>query len=180
MKTYKALAFWMSAQVRENCFEQSQNLHESKTANTKLFGLELNERSASAILEESENFAEIKAIRGNALELPFADNSFDYVISSLFTHHLKDAQIIQTLSEMSRVSKRKIFVIDLHRNPLAYALYKVFCVTFRISRLVREDGSLSILKSFKPDELKDLAEKSEMENVSVTRHFPFRLVLRNH
>ena len=140
--------------------------------------MELNKRSAEAIVEESKNFDEIKAIRGNALKLPFADNSFDYAISSLFTHHLSDEQIIQTLSEMRRVASRGIFIIDLHRHPFAYAFYKIFCVTFRISRLVREDGSLSILKSFKPDELKDLAEKALVENPIVERHFPFRLVLR--
>ncbi len=143
-----------------------------------LFGLELNKRSAEAIVEESKDFSEIKALRGNALKLPFADNSFDYAISSLFTHHLSDEQIIQTLCEMRRVTSRQIFIIDLHRHPFAYALYKMFCVTFRISRLVREDGSLSILKSFKPTELKDLAEKAVMKNPTVERHFPFRLVLK--
>lgn len=143
-------------------------------------GLELNKRSAESILEESKNYAEINSIRGNALQLPFADNSFDYAISSLFTHHLTDSQIIETLQEMNRVSSRKIFIIDLHRHPMAYALYKAFCASFRISRLVREDGSLSILRSFKPDELGKLAEKAEIEDPVVERHFPFRLVLKGN
>lgn len=151
---------------------------QDRTAN--LYGLELNKRSAESILQESKDFDEIRAIRSDALRLPFADNSFDYAISSLFTHHLSDTQIIQTLLEMNRVASRKIFVIDLHRHPLAYGFYKAFCVAFRISRLVREDGSLSILKSFNPEELKGLAERAEMENISVTRHFPFRLVLSSH
>lgn len=145
-----------------------------------LYGLELNERSAESILEESADFNEIKSIRGDALLLPFADNSFDFAISSLFTHHLSDAQVIQSLQEMNRVTSRKIFIIDLHRHPIAFAFYKVFCVTFRISRLVREDGSLSILKSFKSNELKDLAEKAELKNSIVERHFPFRLVLKGN
>ena len=143
-----------------------------------LFGLELNKRSAEAILEESKDFQEIKAVRGNALNLPFSDNSFDYAICSLFTHHLNDAQIIETLSEMRRVALRRIFVIDLHRHAVAYTLYKLFCITFRISPLVREDGSLSILKSFKPDELEKLGEAAFFEDVSVKRYFPFRLVLQ--
>ncbi len=143
----------------------------------KLFGLELNKRSAESILEESIDFNEIKAIRADALVMPFADNSFDFVISSLFTHHLTNQQIIKVLAEMSRVSTRGIFVIDLHRHPFAYALYKLFCFGFRISRLVREDGSLSILRSFNPNEIKDLAEEANLEKISVKRYFPFRLVL---
>jgi ubiquinone/menaquinone biosynthesis C-methylase UbiE len=144
---------------------------------TTLCGLELNKRSAESILEESINYREISSIRGDAVKLPFADNSFDYVISSLFTHHLTEKNIIASLREMSRVSKRKFFVIDLHRHPLAYASYKMFCVGFRISQLVREDGSLSILRGFKASELNDLAAAANLENISVKRHFPYRLVL---
>ena len=142
-----------------------------------LCGLELNSRSAAAILEESIRFKEIKAVRGNALELPFADNSFDYAICSLFTHHLTDDQIVRVLGEMQRVAARRIFVIDLHRHPLALAFYKMFCTTFRISRLVREDGSLSILKSFRPLELEKLGRRANFKTISVKRCFPFRLVL---
>ncbi|CAN5621449.1 hypothetical protein BH20ACI4_BH20ACI4_21550 [soil metagenome] len=143
----------------------------------KLFGLELNARSANAILEESKNFNDIKSIQANALSLPFADDAFDYAISSLFTHHLTDEQIVKTLSEMNRVVRRKIFIIDLHRHRSAYFFYKIFCIVFRISPLVRQDGSLSILRSFKPDELAKLAQKAGLENISVKKIFPFRLVL---
>jgi ubiquinone/menaquinone biosynthesis C-methylase UbiE len=144
---------------------------------SRLCGLELNARSALAILEESKNFAEIKSVRANALTLPFSDKSFDYAVSSLFTHHLSDENIVKTFSEMSRVASRKIFVIDLHRHRLAYISYKMFCAGFRISPLVREDGSLSILRSFKSNELTELARKAGLKNVSVKRVFPFRLVL---
>ncbi len=142
-----------------------------------LLGLELNERSAEAILEESKDFSEIKSIRGDALNLPFADKSFDYAICSLFTHHFTDENIVEILREMSRVARRKIFVIDLHRHKMAYLFYRIFCAAFHISPLVVQDGSLSILRSFSPDELKLLAEKANLENISVERHFPFRLVL---
>ena len=146
----------------------------------KFYGLELNEISANSIVAESKDFSEINAIRGNALQLPFADKTFDYTICSLFTHHFTDQNVVEILSEFSRVSRLGIFVIDLHRHPIAYALYKVFCITFRISRLVREDGSLSILRGFKPSELNDLAEKASLKNASAERHFPFRLVLSAH
>jgi ubiquinone/menaquinone biosynthesis C-methylase UbiE len=141
-------------------------------------GLELNERSAQAIIEESEGYEEIKAVRGNALRLPFADRSFDYVISSLFTHHLVDNQIIEVFREMRRVCAGRIFVIDLNRHPIAYLLYTTVGKLLLHNRLLREDGALSILRSFKPDELAELARSAGLEQISVTRHFPFRLVLR--
>lgn len=143
----------------------------------RLVGLELNARSARAILEESKGFAEISSIRADALRLPFADASFDYVICSLFTHHFTDEKVVRILSEMKRVARRKIFVIDLHRHALAYFLYTTAGKLFLYNRLIRHDGALSILRSFKPDELKDLAAAAKLENISVERHFPFRLVL---
>lgn len=112
-------------------------------------GLELNERSAESINEESQRFAEISSVRGNALELPFANNRFDYVICSLFTHHFVEEQVIEILREMSRVARRRIFVIDLNRHPIAYLLYTTLGKLVLHNRLLRHDGALSILRSFK-------------------------------
>ena len=147
---------------------------------SRLVGLELNERSANAIAEESKDFAEIEAVRADAFNLPFADNSFDYALCSLFTHHFTDENVVKIISEMNRISRRKIFVIDLHRHRAAHFLYKIFCRAFFISRLVREDGSLSVLRSFTPEELKKLGEKAGLSEVSVERIAPFRLVLKGN
>lgn len=140
-------------------------------------GLELNERSAESIIEESSSFSEITSVRGDALELPFADSQFDYVMCSLFTHHFVDGQVVQILREMSRVARRRIFVIDLHRHPIAYFLYTTVGKLVLHNRLLRHDGALSILRSFKTDELLELAQRAGLRDIWVERHFPFRLVL---
>lgn len=153
-------------------FSQKQN------RKAKLIGLEYNEISAKSIISESKGFDKISAVRGDGFALPFPDNSFDYTICSLFTHHFTDENVVKLLAEMKRVSNRGIYVIDLHRHQIAYGLYKAFCLVFRISKLVREDGSLSVLRGFKPNEVNNLAKQAKMENIAVTRHFPFRLVLK--
>ena len=144
----------------------------------RLFGLELNARSAAAILEESKDSPEICAVRGDALCLPFADDSFDYAICSLFTHHFTDENIIRILNEMARVSRRSVFVIDLHRHPVAYFFFTTAGRIFLHSPLVRQDGALSILRSFKPSELERIGQSAKLTEISVARHFPFRLVLQ--
>jgi ubiquinone/menaquinone biosynthesis C-methylase UbiE len=142
----------------------------------QLVGLELNERSAGAIMEDSPG--EISAIRGDALHLPFADNTFDYVISSLFIHHFEDDQVVAILHEMNRVTRQQVLVIDLHRHPIAYLLYTTVGRIVLHTRLLREDGALSILRSFKPKEISKLAESAGLSKIHVFRSFPFRLVLR--
>ena len=152
----------------------------SNNKQAELVGLELNARSASAISAvdgESQAFPEITALRGDALQLPFADGAFDYAMCSLFTHHFKDEQVVAILRELGRVARRRIFVIDLHRHPIAYYFYTTVGHLFLHNRLIREDGALSILRSFKPDELFRLAQRAGLESARVERHFPYRLVL---
>lgn len=140
-------------------------------------GLELNKRSAQAILEESTDFPEITSVRGNALQLPFADDELDYVMCSLFTHHFVDERVIDILREMSRVARRRIFVIDLHRDPVPYFFYTTLGKLVLKNRLLRHDGALSILRSFKADELVRLGKAAGLSDLWVEHHFPARLVL---
>lgn len=143
----------------------------------QFYGLDLNERSPKLLRDESKNFKEITSIRGDALSLPFAENSFDYVFCSLFTHHFTDEKVVEILREMRRVAQRKIYVIDLHRNPTAYFFYTRFATIILRNRLVRHDGALSILRSFVPEELEQLGKQAGLKNPTVTKHFPSRLVL---
>lgn len=148
-----------------------------KNAHAHLVGLELNERSTCAILEESCDFPEIKAVRGDAFHLPFVEESFDYVICSLFTHHFRDEAIVEILREFKRVARLRVFVIDLHRHAVAYFFYTTIGKLFLHNRLIREDGALSIRRSFRPRELRALAERARFKRIEVRREFPYRLVL---
>jgi SAM-dependent methyltransferase len=146
--------------------------------NARLVGVELNARSAKAIVEESKGLPEIGGIRGDAFRLPFRNKQFDYTICSLFTHHFKDDRVLAILRELSRVAARGIFVIDLHRHPVAYCFYTTVARLFLHNRLIREDGALSILRSFTSEELASLARRANLNDIQVDRHFPYRLVLR--
>ncbi len=142
----------------------------------QLTGVELNARSARAIAEESAAF-QINAVQANAFTLPFSDNQFDYAICSLFLHHFKNDKAVEILRELNRVARREAVVIDLHRHPVAYYFYTTIGRLLFHNRLLREDGALSILRGFKPEELRDLANHSGLKNANVVRRFPYRLVL---
>src|SRR5436190_8473244 len=86
-------------------------------------GLELNARSARAILDESSQYPEIASLRGNGFRLPFVNDQFDFVIQSLTLHHFDDAGAVGILREMARVARRGIAVIDLERSATSYYFY---------------------------------------------------------
>jgi ubiquinone/menaquinone biosynthesis C-methylase UbiE len=142
-----------------------------------LAGVELNQRSAKAILEESADFPEIASVRANGFVLPFPDQTFDYVIQSLTLHHFDNQGAVKILKEMARVARNGIFVIDLHRNPVAYFFYTTIGRLFLHNRLIREDGALSILKSFTPEEMEEIGRRTGLGNVKVEKYFPSRLIL---
>jgi SAM-dependent methyltransferase len=143
----------------------------------QLVGLELNERSAQSIVEESRSFDEIHSVRDNALRLPFRDGSFDYAMCSLLAHHFSDDDLVAVLGEMSRVARRRVCIIDLHRHPIAYFFYTTVGRLFLRNRLLREDGALSILRAFVPTELLRLARLAGLRSARIERRFPYRLVL---
>ena len=140
-----------------------------------LVGAELNADAARSINRRSDEFG-VHAVQCDALKLPFADDSFDFVVSSLFLHHLNDEQAVTLINEMSRVARKRFFIIDLHRHAAAYYLYRIFG-RFFLQRFTLDDGSLSILRSFRPAELRRLAAKAGISDAVVKRRAAFRLVL---
>lgn len=139
--------------------------------NHRLVGVEISDVAVKEILAAGHD-----SVRADALCLPFADGSFDYVFCSLFLHHLGDEAAVELLREMKRVASKRIFVIDLNRHPLAYYSYKFFGALV-LQRFTLEDGALSILRSFTAEEMVEAAEKAGLEDIDVTRSKLNRLIV---
>ena len=137
-----------------------------------LVGVDINRTSVRTVAER----AGIEAIQGDALALPFSDSSFDLVVCSLFLHHLTDYAAVNLICEMQRVARLRFVIIDLHRHALAYFLYRLVG-KLALQKFTLDDGSLSIRRSFRPDELLALAQCAGVENADVRRRAAFRLVL---
>lgn len=58
-----------------------------------------------------------KVSMGDAKKLPYADNSFDYVISINTVHNLKKSDCAKSLREIQRVAKKGSFItVDAYKN----------------------------------------------------------------
>jgi 2-polyprenyl-3-methyl-5-hydroxy-6-metoxy-1,4-benzoquinol methylase len=73
----------------------------------------------------------------------------DFIVSSQFTHHLDDDQVVAFLGWMERHAGRGWFIADLHRHALAYYGFPWLARLMRFHRIVRIDGTISISRSFR-------------------------------
>jgi ubiquinone/menaquinone biosynthesis C-methylase UbiE len=115
-------------------------------------------------------------IAGDALKLPFADATFDVVMTSLFFHHLSNDDCVRVLGEMWRVCRGRVLVNDLHRHAVAYFSFDLLARLFSKSRMVRHDGPVSVRRALRPDELLAIAQRAGVP-ARVYRSFPYRMVL---
>jgi ubiquinone/menaquinone biosynthesis C-methylase UbiE len=118
----------------------------------------------------------IRAVKASGLRLPFDDHSVDYVISTLTLHHMSDSDAGGLIKEMCRVSRRRFYVVDLNRHPFGYYGWRL-ASPLLFQRFTRDDGALSIFRSFTADELLALAKEAGVSEVKVTHSRANRLVL---
>lgn len=100
----------------------------------------------------------------------------DIVISSLFTHHLTDSQIVDFLRWMDSHASKGWFINDLHRHPIPYYFIKTATALFSRNRLIRNDAAVSVARALTVADWQRLIDKAGLEEkVRVQWFFPFRL-----
>ena len=120
----------------------------------------------------------LHVVRADGRSLPFADRSFDLVISTVTLHHLDDAGAASLLSEMGRVARRAVFVWDLERSAVALGGALAFAHTiWRKDPLVRYDAPQSVRRAFTASELSRAAAQAGLRCPRVRRLWPARLEL---
>jgi ubiquinone/menaquinone biosynthesis C-methylase UbiE len=114
-------------------------------------------------------------VRADALDLPFADRSFDYVITNMFTHHLDDDAVVQLLRQMDRIARRGIVMADLERDRRAYRWISLF--TLLANPMVRHDARVSVAQAFTRQEVLQLRDRAGVGYAHYHPHFAYRFVL---
>jgi len=115
----------------------------------RLTGIDLNPYAIRAAREFSPEHSRIRWMVGDAESFPAADDPVDLVISSLFTHHLRDDQIVGFLSWMEGVAGRGWFINDLYRSRVSYLVFHALAFAAQWHRFVRHDGPVSIRRGFR-------------------------------
>jgi SAM-dependent methyltransferase len=139
----------------------------------ELVGIDLNPRGEAIARAATAPSLPITYRTGDYADL--AGEDWDAVISSLVAHHMSDEQLIAFLRFMEREARRGWLVNDLHRHRLAHLGYPLLARVMGWHRIVREDGTLSIARSFRTGEWRAILGEAGIEGAQVRRWFPFRL-----
>jgi 2-polyprenyl-3-methyl-5-hydroxy-6-metoxy-1,4-benzoquinol methylase len=140
----------------------------------ELTGIDLNPYAARAAKELSPAASAINWITGDAF---IYTKPVDVVLSSLFTHHLEEAEIVHFLAWSEAVAQRGWFVNDLCRESMPYRLFGLLAKTMRWHRFVQHDGPVSFRRSFREEDWERMLRKANIaaNGVQLARWTPARL-----
>ncbi len=142
----------------------------AKGIEAELVGVDLNPRSEQAARAHG---GDIRYVTGDYADL--AQEPWDVIVSSLVAHHMSHDQLIAFLRFMEGRASAGWFVNDLHRHGFAHWGFPVLATIARWHPIVRHDGTLSIARSYRPDEWPPLLAEAGITEAKVRRVFPFRL-----
>jgi 2-polyprenyl-3-methyl-5-hydroxy-6-metoxy-1,4-benzoquinol methylase len=103
---------------------------------------------------------------------------YDFVISSLFLHHLSDGEATSLLWQMADAARLAIIVTDLRRTRLGYAYAWLGTRLLSRSAVARIDGPRSVIRAFTLPEVQRLAERAGLTSATVEKCWPQRVLLR--
>lgn len=134
-----------------------------------LNGLDLSEDMLHVAKQKFANNAHVKLHVSSAVNMPFKDNSFDYVTCVQSFHHHPDS--LQSLREMRRVlkSKGKLLLID---NSLDGFLR---IVLHKLEQRLHPERETDIFRYTK-QQMKDLFQKAGFKNIQ-QQHFWYFLLI---
>ncbi|MBE2993427.1 methyltransferase domain-containing protein [Sphingomonas sp. CFBP 13603] len=146
------------------------NWAKAKGIEAELVGVDLNPRSEQAARAHG---GDIRYVTGDYADLAY--EPWDVIVSSLVAHHMSHDQLIAFLRFMEDHASAGWFVNDLHRHGFAHWGFPVLATIARWHPIVRHDGTLSIARSYRPDEWPPLLAEAGITEAKVRRVFPFRL-----
>ena len=95
----------------------------------EMYGLDVSPYAIQHAKEEVKD----RIVEGNATQLPYEDNSFDFVYSLNTLHNLHCYDLYDALKEMERVGKYKYLCVESYRNEVEKAnllYWQVTCEAF--------------------------------------------------
>lgn len=150
------------------------NWAKKNNVNCHFIGIDAN---PNIIQMASENLKDIKNVSfqtANVFDLEFQEETVDIITCTLFTHHFTDEELIIMLKSFRKNTRLGLIINDLHRHPVAYYSIRIISRLFSKSAMVKNDGPLSVQRSFRKEEIKDIVGKSGWKDCKISWNWAFR------
>ena len=146
-----------------------------------LIGIDANAFTIQHAKQLSSNYENITYKCLDIFDKAFSEIKYDIVLCTLTLHHFKTKQIDYLIQLFSKQASIGIVINDLHRNSIAYRLFQLLCFVFRLNKMSREDGLISILRGFKKEELESFSKLNHLKSYSIHWKWAFRYqwIIRN-
>lgn len=142
--------------------------------NFKLIGIDANRFTVSHANKLSKHYPNISYQCEDIFDDKFTSLKYDIVLCTLTLHHFKDDEIIKLLSVFYKNANIGIVINDLQRSAIAYRLFQGLCFVFRLNKMSKEDGLVSILRGFTKEELENFSKKLDFKKYSIEWKWAFR------
>ncbi len=126
--------------------------------------------------ENTAGIPEILLRQTDLFNLDPAREQFDYVMASLFMHHVRPADGGRLLRMFDALASRGVLVSDLLRSRASYAAVKALSLLIG-NAVVRHDAPLSVRRAFHVEELSRLAADAKLPYLKAQREPWFRVSL---
>ena len=122
------------------------------------------------------DWPDIEVVRADARDLPFAAQTFDYVVASMLLHYFDFAYAERLLRTWRRLATDAVIVSDVERHWLPYLAVRLLGHVSS-SPLFDAGHGRTIRRGFRPGELAQLGARAGFADPRISRHFPYRLCL---
>ena len=157
-----------------DAFKALQNYFHEKNINPQFIGLDATKATVAYAENQFKNDKNVSFFLMDVLQHKFKAGDFDYVISSLFTHHFDNENWPVLIKKMMFAAKKAVIINDLHRHPIAYYAIAIITTLFSKSPMVKHDSKISVLRGFTRKELQSLLEKAGAKNYRIKWMWAFR------
>ena len=139
-----------------------------------MMGIDANDYTVNYARTLSKDYANISYLCADIFETDFENVSYDIVLCTLTIHHFDNEKIIELIDNLVKASNVGIVINDLQRSKVAYRLFQAVGTFFRLNKMTRADGLISILRGFKRDELEQFSKTLQLKNYTIQWKWAFR------
>lgn len=142
--------------------------------NFRLIGIDANRYTINYAQHLSIKYSNIKYSCEDIFSDSFKEIKCDIILCTLTLHHFKNKEISNLLTVFDLNTRLGIVINDLQRSAIAYRLFQLLCLVFKLGGMPYEDGLTSILRGFKKQELVQFSRALNFSNYKIQWKWAFR------